>query len=176
MVVYLSEYIAKYYTSSTGNRLIAVSWSLVGIGFAVGPFLFGYLSKHIGNKNALLTSLTCLGTGTLLLSFGLSEWKIYLFSLFASLGLISTASLYSSINSINSDKLSVYRSWQYILIGGAATLLLGSIIFEQIIIHFSYSYVFVFGALMNYLALIISLKIKKPTHEIGDKIPKNQLV
>ena len=107
VVVYLSEYIAKYFISSTCNRIIAISWSLVGVGFAVGPFLFGYLSKHIGNKNSLLTSLACLGTGTLLLSFGLSEWKIYLFSLLASLGLISTASLFSSINALTSDKLSV---------------------------------------------------------------------
>jgi predicted MFS family arabinose efflux permease len=162
VVVYLSEYIAKYFIDSSNcNRLIAISWSLVGIGFAVGPFLFGYLSKHIGNKNSLLVSLACLGTGTLLLSFGLSELKIYLFSLLASLGLISSASLYSSINSITSNRLSVYRNWQYILIGGATALLLGSILFEQIIIYFSYSYVFIIGALMNYLALIIAVKINK---------------
>jgi MFS family permease len=162
VVVYLSEYIAKYFIDSSNcNRIIAISWSLVGVGFAVGPFLFGYLSKLIGNKNSLLFSLACLGTGTLLLSFGLSELKIYLFSFLASLGLISSASLYSSINSITSNKLSVYRNWQYILTGGATALLLGSILFEQIIIYFSYYYVFIIGALVNYLAIIIALKINK---------------
>jgi len=62
--------------------MAVTSWSLVALEFAVGPFLFDYLSKHIGIKNDLLISLDFLGSGTLLLSIGLSPWKIYIFYFF----------------------------------------------------------------------------------------------
>ena len=41
--------------------MAATSWSLVALEFAVGPFLFDYLSKHIGIKNDLLLSLDFFG-------------------------------------------------------------------------------------------------------------------
>ena len=165
LTVYLSEYIAAYFSGSKfEDGLIAISWSLVGLGFIVGPFLFGSLSKHIGIKSALLISLAFLGSGTLLLSFGLSPWKIYIFSFFAGLGVTSSAAMFSSMNAIISPKESVYKNWQSMLIAGATSLFLGSILFEQIIIYFSYSYVFIIGAIIVYFSILLTAQATRNTN------------
>lgn len=162
LTAYLGEYIVHTY--ATPHKIkISISWCLVGIAFLIGPFIFGSLSKYIGPKKSLTLALFLLASGTVLLTFNLPIWLLYLLAFIGGLGITSSAAMFSCLNSLESHAEMVYKNWKYILISGALSLFLGSIIFKLIIVNTNFHILFLIAGIIIYFSILVLLK---PTKKI----------
>ncbi len=152
LAIYFSEFIYKYYVNSP-QHLVSISWILFGIGIIAGSYLFGFLSKHIGIKLALILALAFASAAIFLLTFKPAPWGLYILIFIAGMGGASPTALFCSIISLVSPPEKTYYHWKNVLLSGAIALAIGTTFFNWLLRAITYSELFYIAS----FALLISI-------------------
>ncbi|MCP4177276.1 MAG: YbfB/YjiJ family MFS transporter [bacterium] len=170
IAVYFSEFIFQYYPSSP-HIIVSLSWILFGVGIITGSFFFGYLSKHVGIKSSLITSLICGFTATILIGFRPSYLIIYLLVFIAGMGGASPTALFCGLVSTISKPEKIYHNWRNVLIGGAIALSLGTTLFNRLLNFITYYDLFFIAGMALFISIILTLFLNNKTKlELDKKI------
>ena len=163
LAIYFSEFIYKYYMNAP-QHLVSISWILFGIGIIVGSYFFGFLSKHIGIKLALILALACTASAIFLLTFKPTPWGIYILIFIAGMGGASPTALFCSIISLVSPQKTTSYHWKNVLLSGAIALAIGTTLFNWLLHVITYSelfYIASFAVLIS-IVFVLFLSVESP--------------
>ncbi len=171
LAIYFSEFIFKYYVTAP-QHIVSISWILFGIGIIVGSYFFGFLSKHIGIKAALILALAFASSAIFLLTFKPAPWGVYMLIFIAGMGGASPTALFCSIISLASSPEKTCCHWRNVLLSGAIALAAGTTFFNWLLRVITYSDLFYIASFAILLSIVFALFLSE-SQLFADKITKS---